>query len=146
MCSLYFAKKLFNKLCIGFINPHLYALIFFFLLEVKIWYSVFLNKVPHFFFSLGCSLCPFPEVYNWLLQSYISKYTPPTELGKCSITKFKCNNSVHSNIIYTKKMYYLSLPESHFSVSDNKLLLVHFLLQYIPELNKNKRYNSDCYH
>lgn len=41
----------------------------------------------------------------------------------------------------TEKMYDLSLPESHFSVSDNKLPMVHFLLQHIPELNKNKRYN-----
>lgn len=92
-------NKLFDKFCVGFINPHLYALrfFFFFLLEVKIWQAVFLNKIPPPFF--GCSLRPFPEVCNWLLQSHISKYTPPTELGKCSITKFKCNNSMHSNKI-----------------------------------------------
>lgn len=42
-------------------------------------------------------------------------------------------------------MYYLTIPESHFSVSDNKLLMIHFLLQHISELNKNKRCDFDYY-
>lgn len=42
-------------------------------------------------------------------------------------------------------MFYLTLPESHFSALD-KLLREHFLLQHIPELKENKRHNFDCYH
>lgn len=46
---------------------------------------------------------------------------------------------------YTEKMYYLTVPESPFSVSDNKLLVIHFLLQHISELNKYKRCAFDYY-
>lgn len=114
---------------------------FFAHLEVKTWCAVFLNKAVflavHFALSLRYIIGFFSRISQNVHHQLSWKNAALLSLNAtilCIQIKY-----------YTEKMYYLSLPESHFSVSDNKLLMVHFLFQHIPELNKNKRYNFD-YH